>query len=76
MRPPPPSAAAGDNTAQILTKSDHTFKALYTENIGKGDWSLSKELSSSSKGLAKWDISAANAAGESSFTLVESLRTL
>lgn len=62
------------NTAQILTKSDHTFKALYTENIGKGDWSLSKELSSSSKGLAKWDISAANAAGESSFTLVESLQ--
>lgn len=62
------------NTAQILTKSDHIFKALYTENIGKGDWTLSKELSSSSKGLAKWNISAANAAGESSFTLVESLQ--
>ena len=62
------------NTAQILTKSDHIFKALYTENIGKGDWTLSKELSSSSKGLAKWNISAANAAGESSFTLVETLQ--
>lgn len=62
------------NTAQIETKSKHIFEALYTENIGKGDWSLSKELSSSSKGLAKWDISAANAAGESSFTLVESLQ--
>lgn len=62
------------NTAQILTKSNHTFEASDTVNIGKGDWSLSKELSSSSKGLAKWDISAANAAGESSFTLVETLQ--
>lgn len=62
------------NKAQILTKSNHTFEASDTVNIGKGDWSLSKELSSSSKGLAKWDISAANAAGESSFTLVESLQ--
>lgn len=62
------------NTAQILTKSGHTFKASDTVNIGKGDWTLSKELSSSSKGLAKWNISAANAAGESSFTLVETLR--
>ena len=39
-----------------------------------GSLDLSKELSSSSKGLAKWNISAANAAGESSFTLVETLR--
>lgn len=62
------------NTAQILTKSGHTFKASDTVNIGKGDWTLSKELSSSSKGLAKWNISAANAAGESSFTLVETLQ--
>lgn len=62
------------NKAQILTKSNHTFEASDTVNIGKGDWSLSKELSSSSKGLAKWDISAANAAGESSFTLVETLQ--
>ena len=62
------------NKAQILTKSDHTFEASATVNIGQGAWTLSKELSSSSKGLAKWDISAANAAGESSFTLVETLR--
>ena len=62
------------NKAQILTKSDHTFEASATVNIGQGAWTLSKELSSSSKGLAKWDISAANAAGESSFTLVETLQ--
>lgn len=62
------------NTAQILTKSGHTFTASDTKNIGQGDWTLSKELASSSKGLAKWDISAANAAGESSFTLVESFQ--
>ena len=62
------------NTAQIETKSKHTFKASDTVNIGQGDWTLSKELASSSKGLAKWDISAANAAGESSFTLVETLQ--
>lgn len=62
------------NTAQIETKSKHTFKASATKTIGQGDWTLSKELSSSSKGLAKWDISAANAAGAGSFTLVESLQ--
>ncbi len=62
------------NTAQIETKSKHTFEASATVNIGQGAWTLSKELSSSSKGLAKWDISAANAAGESSFTLVETLK--
>lgn len=62
------------NTAQIETKSKHTFKASATKTIGQGDWTLSKQLSSSSKGLAKWNISAANAAGESSFTLVESLQ--
>ncbi len=62
------------NTAQIETKSKHTFKASATKTIGQGDWTLSKELSSSSKGLAKWNISAANAAGAGSFTLVESLQ--
>lgn len=62
------------NTAQIETKSKHTFKASDTENIGQGDWTLSKQLASSSKGLAKWNISAANAAGAGSFTLVESLQ--
>ena len=62
------------NKAQIETKSKHTFKASDTVNIGQGDWTLNKELSSSSKGLAKWNISAANAAGESSFTLVETLQ--
>ena len=59
---------------QIKTKSKQTFKASATVNIGQGAWTLSKELSSSSKGLAKWNISAANAAGESSFTLVETLQ--
>ena len=62
------------NTAQIETKSKHIFTALATKNIGQGDWTLSKQLASSSKGLAKWNISAANAAGESSFTLVETLQ--
>ena len=62
------------NTAQIETKSDQTFKASATKTIGQGDWTLSKQLSSSSKGLAKWNISAAKAAGENSFTLVETLK--
>lgn len=62
------------NTAQILTKSNQPFEASDTVNIGQGDWTLNKQLSSSSKGLAKWNISAANAAGESSFTLVETLK--
>ena len=62
------------NTAQIETKSKHIFEASDTVNIGQGDWTLNKQLASSSKGLAKWDISAANAAGESSFTLVETLQ--
>lgn len=62
------------NVAQIETKSKHTFEASATVNIGQGDWTLNKQLASSSKGLAKWNISAANAAGESSFTLVESLK--
>ena len=62
------------NTAQIETKSKHTFEASDTVKIGQGDWTLNKQLSSSSKGLAKWNISAANAAGESSFTLVETLK--
>lgn len=62
------------NTAQIKTKSDHIFEASDTVNIGQGDWTLSKQLASSSKGLAKWDISAANAAGAGGFTLVESFQ--
>ena len=62
------------NTAQILTKSNQPFEASDTVNIGQGDWTLNKQLASSSKGLAKWNISAANAAGESSFTLVETLQ--
>ena len=62
------------NKAQILTKSNQIFEASATKTIGQGDWTLSKQLSSSSKGLAKWNISAANAAGESSFTLVETLQ--
>lgn len=72
--PPPLGGGSVTNTAQIETKSKHTFKASATKTIGQGDWTLSKQLSSSSKGLAKWNISAANAAGESSFTLVESLQ--
>lgn len=32
------------NKAQILTKSNHTFEASDTVNIGKGDWSLSKSI--------------------------------
>ena len=62
------------NKAQILTKSNQIFEASATKTIGQGDWTLSKQLASSSKGLAKWNISAANAAGESSFTLVETLQ--
>lgn len=62
------------NKAQILTKSNQTFEASATKTIGQGDWTLNKQLASSNKGLAKWDISAANAAGESSFTLVETLQ--
>ena len=62
------------NTAQIETESKHIFTASATKNIGQGDWTLSKELASSSKGLAKWNISAANAAGAGSFTLVETLQ--
>lgn len=62
------------NKAQILTKSNQIFEASATKTIGQGDWTLNKQLASSSKGLAQWNISAANAAGESSFTLVESLQ--
>lgn len=62
------------NTAQIETKSKQIFEASATKTIGQGDWTLNKQLASSSKGLAKWNISAANAAGESSFTLVETLQ--
>lgn len=41
------------NKAQILTKSDHTFEASATVNIGQGTWTLSKELSSSYKSFEK-----------------------
>lgn len=61
------------NTA-TASKDGKTFTASDTVPLKQGDWTLSKELSSSSKGLAKWNISAANAAGESSFTLVETLK--
>ena len=56
------------NTAQILTKSGHTFKASDTVNIGKGDWTLSKKLAASGKNPT-WNLSATNKAGEAEFTL-------
>lgn len=56
------------NVAQILTKSDHTFEASATVNIGKGDWTLSKKLAASGKNPT-WNITATNKAGEAEFTL-------
>lgn len=56
------------NTAQILTKSNHTFEASDTVNIGKGDWTLSKKLAASGKNPT-WNITATNKAGEAEFTL-------
>lgn len=56
------------NVAQILTKSDHTFEASATVNIGKGDWTLSKKLAASGKNPT-WNLSATNKAGEAEFTL-------
>lgn len=56
------------NTAQILTKSDHTFEASDTVNIGKGDWSLSKSIATRGE-TPTWNLSATNKAGEAEFTL-------
>lgn len=56
------------NTAQILTKSNHTFEASGTVNIGKGDWSLSKSIATRGE-TPTWNLSATNKAGEAEFTL-------
>lgn len=56
------------NTAQIETKSKHTFKASDTVNIGKGDWSLSKSIATRGE-TPTWNLSATNKAGEAEFTL-------
>ena len=56
------------NTAQILTKSNHTFEASDTVNIGKGDWSLSKSIATRGE-TPTWNLSATNKAGEAEFTL-------
>lgn len=56
------------NKAQILTKSDHTFEASDTVNIGKGDWSLSKSIATRGE-TPTWNLSATNKAGEAEFTL-------
>ena len=56
------------NKAQILTKSNHTFEASDTVNIGKGDWSLSKSIATRGE-TPTWNLSAANKAGEAEFTL-------
>lgn len=56
------------NTAQILTKSNHTFEASDTVNIGKGDWSLSKSIATRGE-TPIWNLSATNKAGEAEFTL-------
>ena len=61
------------NKAQILTKSNHTFEASDTVNIGKGDWSLSKSIATRGE-TPTWNLSATNKAGEAEFTLVETLR--
>lgn len=56
------------NKAQILTKSNHTFEASDTVNIGKGDWSLSKSIVTRGE-TPTWNLSATNKAGEAEFTL-------
>lgn len=56
------------NKAQILTKSNHTFEASDTVNIGKGDWSLSKSIATRGE-TPTWKLSATNKAGEAEFTL-------
>ena len=56
------------NTAQILTKSNRTFEASDTVNIGKGDWSLSKSIATRGE-TPTWNLLATNKAGEAEFTL-------
>lgn len=56
------------NTAQIETKSKHTFEASATKNIGQGDWSLSKSIATRGE-TPTWNLSATNKAGEAEFTL-------
>lgn len=56
------------NTAQIETKSKHTFEASDTVNIGKGDWSLSKSIATRGE-TPTWNLLATNKAGEAEFTL-------
>lgn len=56
------------NTAQIETESKHTFKASDTENIGQGDWSLSKSIATRGE-TPTWNLLATNKAGEAEFTL-------
>lgn len=56
------------NKAQILTKSNHTFEASDTVNIGKGDWSLSKSIATRGE-TPTWNLLATNKAGEAEFTL-------
>lgn len=56
------------NTAQIETKSKHTFKASDTVNIGHGDWTLSKSIATRGE-TPTWNLSATNKAGEAEFTL-------
>lgn len=56
------------NTAQIETKSKHTFEASDTVNIGKGDWTLSKSIATRGE-TPTWNLSATNKAGEAEFTL-------
>lgn len=56
------------NKAQILTKSNHTFDASDTVNIGKGDWSLSKSIATRGE-TPTWNLLATNKAGEAEFTL-------
>lgn len=60
------------NKAQILTKSNHTFEASDTVNIGKGDWSLSKSIATRGE-TPTWNLSATNKAGEAEFTLLDVL---
>lgn len=56
------------NKAQILTKSDHTFTASDTVNIGQGAWTLSKSIATRGE-TPTWNLSATNKAGEAEFTL-------
>lgn len=56
------------NTAQIETKSKHTFEASDTVNIGQGDWTLSKSIATRGE-TPTWNLSATNKAGEAEFTL-------